>query len=316
MTIKKHAYLIIAHNNFEQLIFLIQLLDHDRNDIYLFVDKKVDDREYKKLEMSLSRLQLRSKLEFTERVIVNWGDFSQIVSEMILFKSAFAQGDYAYYHLISGSDLPLVSQERMHEFFDRNQGKQFLTMVSHNSFLKNKVYERVRFHYLWPHISERSFKSKFLGKFYQKIFRPVEKSLYKLFRVNHFSQHQVKLGYASNWVSIDEKLVSLLLREEIWIRDVFAKSLLCDELFIPTIIYKHRLEDSIYYSEGMENKPESFQGNLRYINWWDGAPYTWTDSDKDINELLAAKANGHFFSRKFDLVKSPQLRDFILEQTQ
>ena len=37
----RHAYMIIAHTNFEQLGLLLQLLDRDSNDIYLLIDKKV-----------------------------------------------------------------------------------------------------------------------------------------------------------------------------------------------------------------------------------------------------------------------------------
>jgi len=36
----KHAYMIIAHTNFEQLQTLLDLLDDERNDIYLHIDKK------------------------------------------------------------------------------------------------------------------------------------------------------------------------------------------------------------------------------------------------------------------------------------
>ena len=36
----KHAYLIIAHNNFYILKKLIALIDDERNDIYIHVDKK------------------------------------------------------------------------------------------------------------------------------------------------------------------------------------------------------------------------------------------------------------------------------------
>ena len=37
----KHAYLIIAHNNFYILEKLILLIDDIRNDIYLHIDSKV-----------------------------------------------------------------------------------------------------------------------------------------------------------------------------------------------------------------------------------------------------------------------------------
>ena len=39
----RHAYLIIAHNNWKQLKFLIKLLYDDRNDYYLHIDLKAKD---------------------------------------------------------------------------------------------------------------------------------------------------------------------------------------------------------------------------------------------------------------------------------
>lgn len=37
---EKHAYLIMAHTQFEQLGVLLELLDYGENDIYLHIDKK------------------------------------------------------------------------------------------------------------------------------------------------------------------------------------------------------------------------------------------------------------------------------------
>lgn len=41
MTNHRHAYLIMAHNEWSLLNVLLSLLDDDRNDIYLHIDKKV-----------------------------------------------------------------------------------------------------------------------------------------------------------------------------------------------------------------------------------------------------------------------------------
>lgn len=38
----KHAYLIMAHGNFEQLQFLVHLLDCEQNDIFIHIDKKTE----------------------------------------------------------------------------------------------------------------------------------------------------------------------------------------------------------------------------------------------------------------------------------
>lgn len=37
----KQAYIIIAHNKFEQLEFLISLLDYKQHDIFVIIDSKV-----------------------------------------------------------------------------------------------------------------------------------------------------------------------------------------------------------------------------------------------------------------------------------
>ena len=39
----RHAFLIIAHNNWWQLKQLIMLLDDDSHDIYVHIDKKCQD---------------------------------------------------------------------------------------------------------------------------------------------------------------------------------------------------------------------------------------------------------------------------------
>ena len=43
VTNKRHAYLIIAHNKFNQLRELLSLIDDYRNDIYVHIDKRAND---------------------------------------------------------------------------------------------------------------------------------------------------------------------------------------------------------------------------------------------------------------------------------
>ena len=81
---KKHAYLIIAHDKFDQLKTLIRMLDDPRNDIYLHIDSKAgvfDSSEFEALPQY-------AKIYFTERTSVIWGAYSQINSELVLLKAA------------------------------------------------------------------------------------------------------------------------------------------------------------------------------------------------------------------------------------
>ena len=57
----------------------------------------------------------KSALHFVENVREQWGGYSQIQSELILFQAAWEHG-YEYYHLISGVDLPIKTQDEIHEF--------------------------------------------------------------------------------------------------------------------------------------------------------------------------------------------------------
>ena len=117
----KHAYLIMAHNDFGILEKLLKLLDDPRNDIYLHIDKKVKKFNF----ANFQKLLTKSKLYFVDRLDVRWGDFSQVQCELKLLKAAIG-GEYQYYHLLSGVDLPLKSNDEIHTFFGKHQGKQFV----------------------------------------------------------------------------------------------------------------------------------------------------------------------------------------------
>ena len=90
---KKHAYLIMAHNNFSQLQTLISLLDDPMNDIYLHVDKKATTFCADRIKANHSNLIL------IDRIRVNWGGHSQIKCELNLLKAS-AKNQYMYYHLL------------------------------------------------------------------------------------------------------------------------------------------------------------------------------------------------------------------------
>ena len=66
---KRHAYLIIAHKNFEQLKKLLVLLDDAQNDIFILIDKKsVFDKN------DFLQICEKSNVQFVKRIHVNWGD--------------------------------------------------------------------------------------------------------------------------------------------------------------------------------------------------------------------------------------------------
>ena len=52
---KKHAYLIMAYNNWDQLSLLISLIDDPRNDIFIHIDKRSGEFPKDKLEAAKAK---------------------------------------------------------------------------------------------------------------------------------------------------------------------------------------------------------------------------------------------------------------------
>jgi len=146
---------------------------------------------------------------------------------------------------------------------------------------------------------------------YGKLFRVLEKvnlGIQKISGLGAMRKRNLpEIRYASNWLSLDESSVDFLLGNEARIKKIFKHAFLCDELFVPTVLFSDsKFEDKLYWDEPVHDVPDELQGNLRYINWWDGSPYVW--QDKDIAVLKEAASMGHLFARKFDLEQTPKLK--------
>lgn len=94
----KHAFLIIAHNEYPVLEVLLSMLDDERNDIYLHIDKRATElfQQIKKVKMQKAGFYL-----IENPIKVYWGDISQVQVEYLLFETALSHGPYAYWWVLS-----------------------------------------------------------------------------------------------------------------------------------------------------------------------------------------------------------------------
>ncbi|MBQ2596564.1 MAG: hypothetical protein II581_01540, partial [Oscillospiraceae bacterium] len=141
MAYEKHAYLILAHDRPGQLLDLFRMLDHPRNDIYVHLDRKASFRP----EVFAGCCR-HSGLHFIEpRISIHWGGVSIMRAELALLRAA-VPGHYAFYHLLSGQDLPIKSQDEIHAFFDAHPDREFLNLWKPKSHTQN----RFRYFTLFP----------------------------------------------------------------------------------------------------------------------------------------------------------------------
>lgn len=288
----KHAYLILAHKNFNQLRKLIELLDDERNDIYLHVDAKA--KEFNPSEWH--NITTKSRLNIiTDRMNVNWGGVSGMLSEILLLKTALADGPHDYYHLLSGMDLPLKSQNEIHAFFDKNQGKEFINLWN----FKKSTYSRFQNYTLFP-----EGESKFLPRLANHIFKGLQMAVG--YRINR----KIKFGYGANWFSITQGLSEYVVNNKDWLLKVFKHTSNSDELFLQTLIIDTPFADNLYIRTPAKNPQEVNLSHMRFIDWTRGEsvrhPWTFRVDDMELLESVP-----HFWARKFDEGVDAEIIDMI-----
>ena len=281
----KHAYLIMVHNNFEQVKLLLRLLDDKRNDIFIHIDKRVNNVDFIKEDlMSVIRI---SGLYFSERIKVQWGGKSLADAQVLLLKTAI-DGRYNYYHMLSGADLPLKTQDYIHNFFDVNHGKEFIHFCNEED--NKRFRERYRYFY---------FLQEFIGRpsdnFKYKISSFIQRccvKLQKIFGVDRLENNEFKYIAGANWFSITHNLSTYIVENEQLIDKLFYKTLCPDESFLQTIVYNSKFYVKCYHKEF----DGDYKSVMRYIDWRRGNPYVFRDSDYE--DLIDSN---FLFARKFDL---------------
>jgi len=285
----RHAYLIMAHNKFAQLSELLRCLDDKDNDIFLHIDAKAPFSE----NMLTYKPQL-SKLYYAERVKVNWGGASQIFAEFNLIKVAVKVCNYDYLHLITGMDLPLKSQQEIHDFFEKYNGKQFICF---ESSVPESVLERIKFYYPFQEVYDRNNK---IGNGLRKMTSVVQ-------RMGGISRlpKDYEVGFGSAYFDITGTFASYLLRREDQIIKMYSKTFCADEIFLQTE-YLHspfNTGTGRYLYDGESGwVPSAYMDIVRAVDWKRGSPYTYTE--EDYESLLKS---GCMFGRKFDLETHPDL---------
>lgn len=270
----KHAYLIIAHNEFEILKLLIHALDDKRNDIYIHFDKKT--KEIPILHTKESNLYILS-----ERIDVRWGDYSQIKTELALFKKAYDKGPYLYYHLLSGVDLPLKSQDAIHSFFNTHQGKEFIGF--HARDISKEVVKRAKVYHLF---SKNFRERRSLKSYLQRALRSVVVNAQCLLGIYRNNNLDLKQGH--NWVSITNDFVQELIGKRKWIEKSFHHSFCCDEVYKHTICWNSPFRNSLF------DVANEYRGCMRLFNWQGSQIFSF--DEKDIGMLLKSDL---LFGRKF-----------------
>lgn len=288
----RHAFLIAAYQNFAVLERLMLLLDDERNDIFLHVDRKAQGFEAD----NFARLCQRSDVILMPRMKVYWGDFSQVESTLRMLRAALAHGDYAYFHLLSDSDLPLKSSDEIHHFFARNDGHEF---VAFNDFPAAGGRDWTRFWYPLnrllrsPHRAVRTLYSRVRAKLV---------SVQRRLGIDRNRRSVGELKYGSQWFSVSNAMASHLVDIEPEVRRRFKCTFIPDEFWVQTAVWNSPFRERVF------DPKDPYRSNARLIDFkrgpGNGSPLTWRT--EHLDELLSSD---RMFARKFDPAVDPDVID-------
>lgn len=294
----KHAYCIVAFNNWPLLEKLIALLDDERNDIYIHIDKnvKIDNIDrFKTIAKS-------SNVFLLNRLAGSWGTPGLADIQLEFYKTATKTYHYAYYHLMSGVCLPLKTQDEIHTFFDKNSGKEFVHFVSKPP-VKDYIYKRYSlYHFFLKYVrGDGFFRKALLGVIGEKLSVIIQ----ELFRIDRQSDIRSTLSYGSNWSSVTHELACYAVSRIDEITKRTRHTFAPDECVLQTLVYSSDFKDNLYCMEYNDN----YEANQRYIDWERGNPYIWRM--EDYHELMNS---GFLFARKFDLNVDAAIIDCIYNE--
>ena len=260
----------MAHNQFLSLKELVSVLDDARNDIYIHFDKKV--KMLPDLKTRFSKLVVLDK-----RVNVIWGDVTQIKAEYALFKASYQQGKYAYYHLISGTHFPLKSNDELHRWFDACNGACVLRPVP---LSEEEIHMRFGlYHFFLKHLVS---KNIVVNRAYHIGWRAIL-SLQKVIGIKRNTSFIQ--GKASQWCSLNENAVRLLLAQEKEALKRFRRSFCCDEFFVRSVL------------EG-SGIPIIYDDNICYVDFVNTTPKIFSEGD-----YVTLTTSGALFFRKISDAK-------------
>jgi len=275
---------------------LIEAIDDSRNEIFVHIDKKSQLRQNE----FYTKHTMIHFVPDDKRHDIRWGTYSQIEAEFEILSFAKEHGDYAYYHLISGQDLPLHSQNYIHEYFTRLPvGTNLIGFNDYKFMNRINVKKRiVPFHFFKNNYRNSSKLIQYSSRIFEEVMNHIQLCIG--LKINY----TVEYRKGCNWVSLHSDFVKYVISKKDYVDKILGKSIICDELFIQTLIYNSDFKDSVL------DYQDEYNGCMRAIDWNRGNPYVWRISD--FNQLINSNA---LFARKFSSKIDKDIIDKIVANT-
>jgi hypothetical protein len=260
---------------------LLRAMNHPGFHFYLHIDKKADIKPYEYL-FNFPNVFLVKK-----RYDIKWAGYSMIDALLAGMEQALGSGiQYDFINHLSGQCYPLKPITQIHDFFEKNKGRNFLACETAPS----EWWQGAKMRYEDYHFQDANFRGSYrLAKLLSTVL-PKRKLPFP------YTLYGGLLG--AYWtISTDAaRYIIKYLKENKKARDFFRKTWGPDEFLFNTIIMNSLLRDSVV------------NNNYRYIDWSKGG---WHPKVLTAADFPALAESSCFFARKFDLTVDVKILDLI-----
>lgn len=269
----RHAFLILAYNEFWLLKKLVNFLDNPNCDIYLNIDKRAripeEDLLYLKSNKAVRRITRHS---------IHWGGRSMLKCELKMMTLALQEDRADYFHLLSGQDYPIKPLNEFLTFFEREKGKSYISC------------EKADFQTIWRRLvlfqpldwyDERS-------EWGERISMGLLKFQMKTGLIRSIRHLPTTIHVGSQWFSLTKKACNFVIQHTKEHKAFFRRlrhTYVSDEIYINSVLKKFYVEEKVVSND-----------NLRYIRWKNENGNNPSNLGKEHFAVLASRHE--FFARK------------------
>lgn len=263
----RHAILVEASKLSNVVNANIELLDDYRFDFFIILDSKSN------LQTSDFVKPKNSRVFFVPRIDIKWAHVSQVKAELSLLEFSLKTDDYDYFHIISDSDLTLMTADYFDNYFNEAEGKQFI----HFEDFSSERRDRINFYY--PELNTN------LPRLIKRAIMLASTRIQRVIGVNRIDISRTVYS-GSNWVSITGDFAAKILAKKDDYLEMFKLSRSADELIFQIGYMDVFCGD---FSHVWDN-------NARLIDWERGHPFVF--GPENIGELKNAVNTKFAFARK------------------
>ena len=288
----KVAYLLLAHQNIEQLnLFIEQLLHYGDCDVFVHIDKK-NESLCKKI-IKDNHVYVCSEYE------VKWGSFEICKAGIKLMEMAKISGK-VYTHFYYGSGQDLIVKKGLYEYLSNNSDKVFVRI---NGKVSDKDRSSARYRVRWP--KKLMIRNDYhIVRFIRIAIQLLCKFGIVLFKNKKTLTKQIDFYEGRTWFIAPFEVLEYIIdfiRDNRDYYDFWEDSLASDLMFFQTIIMNSQYAESV--------APELMYVNFGKTFGTSNHPISVQKSDNENIE------NGNYFcARKFDL-RDRETIDFYINKT-